>query len=251
LPGIKQQDKYEMKTNRLVKILTIVCLSVIAGAIVAKADETVRLEIRLRDVGGTAVAGEPVILERLPEEEPMPCLTDADGACAWQVGRGLYQVLSDRPLDQVSALALAEGGLRGFGVTVGDTDIVYHFTFHNDGHAYFDGAPDAAVPAPLIPSLHALQGGVAPTPVLPVMGTDVTPMRLPTGSPDTAPSTGSEQAVAPPTGQTYRLLFFMALGLAAGGGLHAWSRLKERSHGPSRPGDHTATQRTDQEEPHA
>jgi hypothetical protein len=209
----------------------------------AQADEIVRLEIRLRDAGGTAVTGESVILERLPEEEPMPCLTDDTGACAWQVGRGLYQVLFERPLDPVSALALAEGGLRGFGVTVGDADIVYHFTFHSDGHAYFDGAPEAAVPAPLIPSLHALQGGVAPTPVLPVMGNGRTATPVPSEVPET-PATSAG-------GQTHRLLFFIVLGLAAGGGLHAWSRLKEKSHGPSRPGDHTATQRTDQEEPHA
>jgi hypothetical protein len=240
-----------MKTNRLVEILTIVCLSVIAGAISAQADETVRLEIRLRDAGGTAVTGEPVILERLPEEEPMPCLTDDSGACAWQVGRGLYQVLFTRPLDQVSALALAEGGLRGFGVTVGSEDITYHFTFHSDGHAYFDGAPDAAVPAPLIPAFDALHGGVAPTPVLPVMRTDATPMPLPAGSSDTAPSIGSGLAVAPSTGQTYRLLLFIALGLAGGGGLHAWSRLKGKGHGPSRPVDHTTIRPTDQEAPHA
>jgi hypothetical protein len=240
-----------MKTNRLVKILTIVCLSVIAGAISAQADETVRLEIRLRDAGGTAVTGESVILERLPEEEPMPCLTDDTGACAWQVGRGLYQVLFERPLDQVSALALAEGGLRGFGVTVGDTDIVYHFAFHSDGHAYFDGAPDAAVPAPLIPSLHALQGGVAPTPVLPVMGNGRTATPVPSEVPET-PATSAG-------GQTYRLLFFIALGLAAGGGLHAWSRLRRQEGETTPPGDEATnrlaeqktTQRTDQEAPHA
>lgn len=240
-----------MKTNRLVKILTIVCLSVIAGAISAQADETVRLEIRLRDAGGTAVTGESVILERLPEEEPIACLTGSDGACAWQVGRGLYQVLLDRSLDQVSALALAEGGLRGFGVTVGSEDITYHFTFHSDGNAYFDGAPDAAVPAPLIPSLHALQGGVAPTPVLPVMGTDATPMPLPTGSPDTA--------VAPSTGQSYRLLLFIALGLAAGGGLHAWSQLRQQDDDTMQPVGQPASRRPDertgpppdQEVPHA
>jgi hypothetical protein len=240
-----------MKTNRLVKILTIVCLSVIAGAIPVQADDTVRLEVRLRDARGTAVTGESVILERLPEEEPIACLTGSDGACAWQVGRGLYQVLFDRPLDQVSALALAEGGLRGFGVTVGSEDITYHFTFHSDGHAYFDGAPDEAVPAPLIPAFDALHGGVAPTPVLPVMGSDQTPTPLAPEVPDTARSTGPGQAVATPTGQTYRLLLFIALGLTAGGGLHAWSRLKGKGHGPSRPVDHTTIRPTDQEAPHA
>jgi hypothetical protein len=240
-----------MKTNRLVKILTIVCLSVIAGAISAQADETVRLEIRLRDAGGTAVTGESVILERLPEEEPMPCLTDDTGACAWQVGRGLYQVLFERPLDQVSALALAEGGLRGFGVTVGSQDITYHFTFHSDGHAYFDGAPDAAVPAPLIPSLHALQGGVAPTPVLPVMGNGRTATPVPSEVPETPATTAG--------GQTYRLLLFIALGLAAGGGLHAWSRLRRqegettppRDEATNRLAEQKTTRRTDQEAPHA
>jgi hypothetical protein len=171
----------------------------------------------------------------------------------------LYQVLFERPLDQVSALALAEGGLRGFGVTVGDTDIVYHFTFHSDGHAYFDGAPEAAVPAPLIPAFDALHGGVAPTPVLPVMGADATPMPLPTRTPDTAPSTDSGQAVAVSTGQAYRLLLFIGLGLAAGGGLHAWTRLKQQQSERARPTEQPATRQTgertgpstDQEAPHA
>src|SRR5690606_28151427 len=107
------------------------------------------LQIRLRAGDGAAIVGETVILERLPEEERMlpECTTDAYGECSWHVNRGLYQVLFTRPLDDITALAVAEGGLRGLGITVGETDIIYHFIFHSDGHVYFDATPEAAVPS--------------------------------------------------------------------------------------------------------
>ena len=218
-----------------------------ANAATVWADEPVWLEIRLRDAGGAAVAGERVILERLPEEEPMPCVTDGAGACAWRVGRGLYQVIFARPLDQISALALAEGGLRGFGLTVGQTDIVYHFTVHSDGRAYFDAAPEAAVPAPLIPAFDALHGGVAPTPSLPLMGVNPTSTPLPVVDPDTAvPASGS---------QPWQLLAFLGGGLLLGGILHLlwppsgrlWSRRHQAGSEGRRADDHQTTRHNDQE----
>ncbi len=132
----------------------------------AAVQQTARLEIRLRDSGGTAVIGETIILQRLPEEASVlpTCTTSADGACVWYVERGLYQVLFSQPLDEVSALALAEGGLRGFGITVGDAPITYHFTLQGDDHIYFDAVPEAARPIPIAPTLDALHGGTAPTP---------------------------------------------------------------------------------------
>ena len=134
----------------------------------AESANLVILTVRLRHSDGRAAVREAVRLARLPEEtapsagsgQAVSCLTDALGRCAWPVTRGLYQVLFDRPLDLISAMAVGEGGLRGLAVTVGDTDITYHFTFHRGGagaasdadYVYFDAAPEAAVPVPIIPT---------------------------------------------------------------------------------------------------
>lgn len=120
--------------------------------------ETVSLTVRLRDSEGTAVSGERLVLEQFPEETAVLwgmdvfCSTDAQGECAWSVAPGLYQLLFTREVDEITAVAVAEGGLRGLGVTVGRFPIIYHFTFHHDGHVYFDAAPDAARPQPVIPT---------------------------------------------------------------------------------------------------
>lgn len=191
-------------------------LVLLAGIAEAQTAGDTRLQIRLRYSDGTAVAGETVILERLPEEEPYPdCTTDANGECTWRVRRGLYQVLFTRPLDDISALAVAEGGLRGFGITVGDEPITYHFTFHSDGRVYFDAAPETAVPSPIIPEGDVLHGGTAPTPTLTVTRdepVEETATLEPTGVPDTAVDTTS--------GSSWRLILFIAGGLVIGGGLH-------------------------------
>ncbi len=185
----------------------------------AQAAEVVSLTIQLRHSDGTAVVGETIILERLPEEEPIApnCTTDASGACTWTVGRGLYQVLLERPLDDISALAVAEGGLRGFGITVGDKDLTYHFTFHSDGRVYFDAAPEAAVPSPIIPRGELLHGGVAPTIIsspTPAEGIAITA----TPSPQLAvPEEAADTAISD---SSWQLLLFIGGGLGIGGGLH-------------------------------
>ena len=170
--------------------------------------------IRLRYDDGTAVTGETVILQRLPEEQDIEstCITDDNGECSWAVGRGLYQVLFTRPLDDISALAVAEGGLRGFGITVGDEPITYHFTFHNDGRVYFDAAPEASAPSPIIPSPDALHGGAAPSPAPSVMGTEAVP-----GTATPEPTALPETAVETTSGNSWRLILFIGGGLAIGG----------------------------------
>jgi hypothetical protein len=245
---------FRLVVGKRVLLLAVWGLAVwllLAYGATARADEPVWLEIRLRDAGGAAVAGERVILERLPEEKPMPCVTDDDGACAWRVGRGLYQLIFARPLDQISALALAEGGLRGFGLTVGRADIVYHFTIHSDGRAYFDAAPDEAVPSPLIPAFDALHGGVAPTPILPQMAVASTATPRPAAAPDAADPA--------PTGQAWPLLAFLGGGLLLGGILHllwapsgrGWLRRQQAGGKDGGANDHRMTPRNDQEAPDA
>lgn len=181
----------------------------------------VPLTIRLRASDGTAVAGETIILERLPEADPMlpPCTTNEQGVCTWSVERGLYQVLFTRPLDDISALAVAEGGLRGLGVTVGEEAIVYHFTFHSDGRVYFDAAPTAAVPSPIMPVGELLHGGVVPTPH-PADGEDKPAAETPTP----APAKASDATTGFTSGGLWRLLLFIGGGLVMGGGLHLLAR---------------------------
>jgi hypothetical protein len=202
-------------------VLLCCCLSWAAFAAAqptsAQAVEAVSLTIKLRHSDGTAVVGETVILERQPEEAPIPpnCTTDASGSCSWTVKRGLYQVLFERPLDDISALAVAEGGLRGFGITVGDEPITYHFTYHSDARVYFDAASEAAVPSPIIPVGETLHGGAAPTPAQPAIDDEPvaeTHTAEPTSTPDTA--------VTPSFGSAWRLLLFIGGGLVIGGSLH-------------------------------
>jgi hypothetical protein len=190
----------------------------------------VELRIQLRDSVGAAVAGETVILQQLPAEESdaLTCLTDASGECVWFVGRGLYQVSFTRPLDDVSALALAEGGLQGFGLTVGEEAITYHFTFHSDGRVYFDAVPEAIVPIPLIPSPEALHGGVEAAVNTPAIGGDANGA-LTNETPTARPSDVQMTAVRSKSGNSWQVIWLIALGLIIGGGLHLWSRRARNS----------------------
>lgn len=131
--------------------------------------EAVTLTVQLRAIDGAPLGGETVILERLPDaaaEGPL-CQTDPDGLCTWLVAPGLYQVrFPAYNLDDLSALALAEGGLSGLGVTVGESAIRYAFTVQDDGHVYFDATPDAAAPTPRHPAKTDLSGGVVISPAM-------------------------------------------------------------------------------------
>ena len=197
----------------------LACLLFGRPALAAQSGDTVPLRIQIRDEAGAPVAGERVRLERLPDAELVRPIytTGMAGRCTWHVGRGLYQVLFSRPVDDVSALALAEGGLRGFGLTVGEEAVTYHFTFHGDGHPYFDAAPEADVPVPIIPTPDVHHGGVAPTavPVEPVTAT--------------LPAVVTPTPAASPAGRTslapgWRLLLIAGLGVSIGGGAHLWNR---------------------------
>jgi hypothetical protein len=141
---------------------------------------------------------------------------------------GLYQVLFTRPLDDLSALAVAEGGLSGFGLTVANADITYHFTFHNDGRVYFDAAPNADVPSPIIPDPDDLH--------VPVLATEPYPAETATPPPSSVSVTKTE-AAAPD--HSWRLFLFVVRGLTLGITLHflrpflgrAWSRIRANTEG--------------------
>lgn len=199
----------------------------------AQVADDVPLDIHLRYSDGTAVSGEPITLQRLPDLQETTCTTDVNGRCTWTVERGLYQVIFSQSLDPVSALAVAEGGLDGFGLTVGDTPIVYHFTFHHDAHVYFDAAPEAAVPDPIIPTADSLHGGIMPTAVSTTAAIAAVPPLSEEDAPpqDTPLAHDEADAVADddqPTNPFWRLLLIVILGLALGVGLHLWSRKRQQ-----------------------
>ena len=131
--------------------------------------EAMTLTVQLRATDGAPLAGETIILERLPDAAALDpqCQTDPEGLCTWLVAPGLYQVrFPAYALDDLSALALAEGGLSGLGVTVGESAIRYAFTVQDDGHVYFDATPDAAAPTPRLPIKTDLSGGVIISPAM-------------------------------------------------------------------------------------
>ncbi len=219
-----------------IRITAAAAQGVLAGSIQAAGD--VPLQIQLRYSDGTAVSDEPILLQRLPDLQESNCTTDNNGSCAWDVDRGLYQVIFTQPLDSISSLAVAEGGLRGFGLTVGDTPISYHFTFHHDAHVYFDAAPEAAVPDPIIPTADSLHGGIVPTAVVPTPASigaippssmDDTHTIAPDETASTPTSQASDVSVTEPVNPVWRLLLLIILGLALGFGLHLWSRKRQRT----------------------
>lgn len=138
----------------------------------------VALTVQLRAADGQPLTGVTVILEQLPDAAALTpvCTTDEAGTCQWFVPAGLYQVrFPAYTLDDLSALALAEGGLSGLGLTIGDEEIRYGFTVQEDGHIYFDATPDAAAPTPRLPLAEAVMGGVPATPTQAVIQGEAAP----------------------------------------------------------------------------
>jgi hypothetical protein len=234
--------------NRFAILVLLAALAILLTATketnAQEAGGTVSLTVRLRAVNGEPIVDEPIVLQRLPDEDAVPpaCRTDATGACTWPVVRGLYQVVFERPPDGVSALALAEGGLRGFGLTVGGEDIAYHFTFHDDGRVYFDAAPEADRPVPIIPTPELLMGGIAPT-TTPEPGATAgaEPAAAPEGDEPGGASGAPADTEAPAGRTTWRFVLYLVLGLTAGGGLHLYSRRRQTRRGT----DQTTDRRDD------
>jgi hypothetical protein len=216
----------------MVMVALGVTLVLIQAADAQTESEAVELTVRLRAGDGSAVAGEAVTLQRLPHEETVlpECVTGEQGTCTWLVGRGLYQVMFDRPLDEVSALALAEGGLRGFGLTVGDVNITYHFTLQGDGHVYFDATPMGAIPSSIIPTLEALHGGMAPADT-PEPTPESDPVALDGGDGAEEMNDGSpaDEGEDSASARRRRLLFLAGMGLMAGSSLHLWTRRRRKT----------------------
>lgn len=131
----------------------------------------VPVTISVRNADGAPVVDTEVILLSQPDYTAQTAVTDRAGQVLFNVPRGLYEIQFTAALDDISALAVAEGGMAGFGITVGDAAITYSFTFQDDGHVYFDSKPDAPAPSPIMPALEDLHfiggaGQVTPTPLM-------------------------------------------------------------------------------------
>ena len=164
--------------------LLFLWLTLITPMAYAQASDEVTLTIQLRASDGTPLVDATIILEQLSDAAALgpACQTNQDGFCSWLVTPGLYQVwFPAYSLDDLSALALAEGGLNGLGVTVGQAAIRYAFTVQADGHVYFDATPDAAAPTPRYPAETSLSGGAFISPSV-GLGTEpiitITPVSL-------------------------------------------------------------------------
>lgn len=163
---MKVFNQQELVKPILILILILyACLNTVWAEIV-QAQALVPVTISIRYMDGTPAKGEEVTLLSQPDYIAQTAVTDENGLSIFNVSRGIYEIRFDASLDPVSALAVAEGGMMNFGITVGDEAISYHFTLDN-GLVYFDSTPDATVPSPIIPELkdlHFIGGAGEPTP---------------------------------------------------------------------------------------
>lgn len=240
------------------------------------AAEPVAVTVRLRTTTGAPLAGERLTLVSFHIEDgtersdlDSTCLTDNAGRCRWDVAPGLYELLSDRPLDAVSRVALAEGGLRGHGLTVGNGPITYHFVVHSDTRLYFDGAPQAAIPQPIIPTADEAHGfdaalavetaAAAPPqpaatsqPAATLPPNDLSPLATP-DDPASVATTNLSGETRSGVGKGWLVVIYIGLGLACGGTLHLVTRYGSRAQraagAPLRNATSTAPDATEAVEP--
>lgn len=180
--------------------------------------QTVTVQLRMAD--GSPAVGIALRLLDFGEATALDseCVTDERGACVWNRPKGLYELLSDVPLDNLSRYAVAEGGLRGFGLTVGDESITYVLTVQLDGFIYFDTEPDFATPVPFVPNL--LNTHFHGTPTVEERESAENPtLSLPAAE---AANT-SESPI--------RLLIFIIVGASVGAGAVLLPKLRQRNGG--------------------
>ena len=235
--------RHMRQTN--IAIANLIILGFFLAAVQTVWAQGKQVAIRVRTGDGSPLAGEEIILLASPDDEAVSpnCVTDDRGECAWVAGRGVYQVqFVNRNLDAVSALAVAEGGLHHFGITIGDKDIIYHFVLHRDGRIYFDQTPDAPLPSPIIPTLEdlhwheaiATEAAATDTPAPAIISLEVKPTQTAVAGP---PTPESEPAAETPTFDKAtprrRLLFLVPIGLLLGIALHLIWKRRGKTNRPS------------------
>ena len=207
---------------KLILALGTLLFTMMPQPIFAFSEKLVSVEVFVRDTNGAPLANEPIriALSFSADTANRECLTDSTGRCQWEVESGIYELYWERWLDALSRQAAAENGLSTFGITVGDIPITYHFVLHSDNRIYFDAAPDAAIPDPIIPTeamifQHGRVEGQAE-------GVRFSAEITPTLSADTTQITTLETSSNPTT--MWRILLFILVGLLIGGTLHLWSQ---------------------------
>ena len=158
-----------MKRKIYLKIFLIFILLATVQPVFA---QTATVSIRLRELDGRPISQESVRIVKHPEFTEQTAVTGLDGRADFQLSRGIYEVHLSTMLDDVSALAVAEGGLEGFGITVGDDEIEYSFVFNTDERFYFDATPEQETASPIIPQLDDLHfiPGIHPTSTPRILG---------------------------------------------------------------------------------
>lgn len=136
-----------MKRSIIISLILIL-LAYVPSAVA----QTTTVTIRLRDTSGAPIPLEEVRLVALPENNEHTAVTGINGRVTFNVFRGLYEIHLRAALDNISTLAVAEGGLESFGITVGDESIEYSFVYHSDNRFYFDATPEQEMAQPIIPS---------------------------------------------------------------------------------------------------
>lgn len=184
--------------------------------------------IQLREADGSPTVAEDITLQQMDSSiatfSPISpsCQTDNAGICQWHLSHGLYQLQFNRPLDPFSNIAIGEGGLTGFGITVGTTPITYHFTFQGDGFVYFDTTPENPIPSPFIPKpdhLHVLS-----TPTLAINPTATMAM------PPFVTISDPPQATA--RQNRWHIWIYIGIGAGIGIGWHLYNQRKKREVTP-------------------
>lgn len=240
-----------MTRSKMFGLVILILLTFARTTIAYGPNHGATVTIRLRNIDSTPAAGEQVRLLRPPENEPIPpdCTTGVNGECSWFVGRGLYALdFEGLSLDQLVALAAAEGELTGPGITVGEEDITYGFVITNGNKVYNDLAPESPIPEPFMPELkdvihhetgsHEHEEDILPpskttpdlelTPALPSPPNEST---TPSAVALTNSSDGPGESSTPGQSRWWsRLRFFLILGggFVLGGAVFAWQQRRKR-----------------------
>ena len=215
--------------NRIFLIVLIAMLTVhLPQPVRLVAQTAVPVTIVIRTADGAPVVDEEVRLIHQPSLTTETAVTNTGGQCVFRVPRGLYEVAFTPRLDAVSALAVAEGGLHGFGITVGDEAITYHFTFQADGYVYFDDTPAAATPSPIKPrlaDLHFIGGAGQPTPT-PLPPTEIADGAIQAMTPDPTVTATPGYTAVTDAGDNRFLLIISLIGITIGliGFIVGWRR---------------------------
>ena len=240
MKGRRRKEKGKSRLQGILIGFLFIFILLLNGNHVVLAQDAVAVSVNVRQANGVGASEETILLQNFLDDtgsDALPCVTDADGLCVWEVSSGLYQLLFDYLLDAISQLTVAEGGLSGLGITVGESAITYHLTLQPDGRVYFDAAPDAALPSPIIPTVEDIRQHALPTTTTVAVeiisqSTPGISAETPTPSPPNSERPTGEGETQADNRVRHSLLYISVVYIAAaiaggvgiGVGLHRWTR---------------------------